>query len=289
MKHSFKLIPLILIVGMFAFSHQASARQYKVNIRGAVGNLVGIVHVPDAVKVDSVVAERIYTAPGETCPVAILCHGLTGSKNSKLIAAVADSLEHVGIAAVRFDYNAHGESEGDFSKMTVVNEVEDTYEIFKYVKSLPFTGKIALLGHSQGGLVCGLFASWVTADLECLVLMAPGAVILDGSRSGNFLGESFDPANPPAIINFWKKDFGIAYIKTAQNLPIWEEAAKFTKPTLLVHAYDDKTVPYFYSEKYLEVMPNAELISLEDNDHSFRKDRPAAVLPTVAFLQKYLN
>jgi pimeloyl-ACP methyl ester carboxylesterase len=36
-----------------------------------------------------------------------------------------------GIASVKFDFNGHGESEGEFSGMTVPNEIEDA----KYIRT----------------------------------------------------------------------------------------------------------------------------------------------------------
>ena len=61
----------------------------------------------------------------------------------------ADKLAQNGIATVKFDFNGHAESEGEFSGMTVPNEIEDAKLVYEYVKSLPFVGDIALTGWSR--------------------------------------------------------------------------------------------------------------------------------------------
>ena len=65
---------------------------------------------------------------------------------------------------MKFDFNGHGESEGEFSGMTVPNEIEYAKLVYEYVKSLPFVGDIALTGHSQGGVVASMTAGDFGAD-----------------------------------------------------------------------------------------------------------------------------
>ena len=48
------------------------------------------------------------------CPIVILCHGFTGNRNGGLERGIAHELESLGIASIRFDFNGHGESEGEF-------------------------------------------------------------------------------------------------------------------------------------------------------------------------------
>ena len=91
----------------------ASARTERLTIQGDHGKLVADLQTPDVMP--------------KRCPIVILCHGFGGARNNGLFNGIADGLEKLGIATIRFDFNGHGESEGDFQQMTVPNEVEALY------------------------------------------------------------------------------------------------------------------------------------------------------------------
>lgn len=54
----------------------------------------------------------------EKSPVAIIFHGLMANKDGN--NKIADALLERGIAIIKFDFNGHGESDGDFSDMNVL-------------------------------------------------------------------------------------------------------------------------------------------------------------------------
>lgn len=59
---------------------------------------------------------------------------------------------------IRFDFDGHGKSDGNFSDMDVLRELLDAIEILKYVQKYSFITDIYVLGHSQGGVVGGMLA-----------------------------------------------------------------------------------------------------------------------------------
>ena len=68
----------------------------------------------------------------EKCPVAIIFHGLManrGMDDSSMFSRIASALAKKGIASVRFDFDGHGESDGDFEDMTVYSELLDAAKI----------------------------------------------------------------------------------------------------------------------------------------------------------------
>ena len=85
--------------------------------------------------------------PGEKCPMVVFCHGFSGRKEGPLFELVADTLQAHGIASIRFDFNGHGESEGEFVDMTVPNEIEDAKKVVEYVSSLSYVSDLAIVGH----------------------------------------------------------------------------------------------------------------------------------------------
>lgn len=108
------------------------AQTSNVEIDGALGKLSAVVYRPEL-------------QDGEKTLLVVLMHGFTSNKQERVMTAIASGLQKKGIAYIRFDFNGHGESEGDFQNMTVANEIEDAKKVYKYARSLDFVSDIALL------------------------------------------------------------------------------------------------------------------------------------------------
>lgn len=222
---------------------------------------------------------------GGKLPVVVLCHGFMGSKEGPLWDNIIRQLNDKGIGAVRFDFNGHGASEGKFVDMTVPNEIADAKAVIEWTKRQPFTSKIALVGHSQGGVVAAMTAGELGYPaIDALVLMAPAAVLRDDALRGNVMGAMFDPWNAPESVNIFGRQLGRAYIEAARTLPIYPTAARYTGPTLIIHGMADRVVPYTYGERFAEVMPHASVVTLPGEDHGFMADLPKATTLASQFL-----
>ena len=137
--------------------------------------------------------------------------------------------------------------------------------------------KVALLGHSQGGVVAGMLAGELAGEglaPDALVLMAPGAVLKDYALEGKFLGVECDPVNPPEYVEVYWYKFSREYILSAQTLPIYEQSALYEGPVCLIHGTDDIIVPVSYSDRYKEVYRNCEYTVIPRENHIFSL-RPA--------------
>lgn len=270
-----------LIIALCLFlSGQAFASSQKVEINGAVGKLSAIVQKPE-LKVS------------EKCPMVVLMHGFMGNKaNDKgMLKDIADGLEKNGIASIRFDFNGHGESEGEFVKMTVLNEVEDAKKVITYVQGLDYVSSVSVLGHSQGGVVSSMVAGELgTAVIKCAVLMAPAAVLREDALRGSTMGKTYNPADPPEFVEmFGPFKLGRDYIKSAQTLPIYETACKFTGPVCVIHGTNDVVVPYTFGVCYHREYKNSELHLIEGDDHGFSRNQTVAISTAVGFLTNHLK
>lgn len=233
----------------------------KLTVDGSMGKLAAIIQKP-------------VLAAGQRCPMVMILHGFMGNKGGQLNELIADSLQTHGIASIRFDFNGHGESEGDFAKMTVLNEIEDAKKVYDYVAALPYVNSVAVTGHSQGGVVASMLAGELGSDkLKAVVLMAPAAVLREDAIRGSVFGKSFDPLDPPEAVDmFGGKKLGADYIRSAFSLPIYETAAKYDGPALIVHGTGDRVVPYTYGERYHQIWKNSELQILDGFDHGFSQN-----------------
>ena len=227
----------------------AFARTERVIIQGDHGKLVADLQTPDVLP--------------KKCPIVILCHGFTGNRNGGLEVGIAHELEARGIASIRFDFNGHGESEGDFQQMTIPNEIEDARHVYEWVKADGRFGKIGIAGHSQGGVVTAMLAGQLgkKAFKGGVVLLAPAGVIRDDAirgQTGGQQGSLDDPQNPPEYVEVWGHRLGRDYITTAFWLPIYETAAGYKGPACIVHGTSDRTVPYTYGLRFHQQWKRSE-------------------------------
>ncbi|MBQ9487333.1 MAG: alpha/beta fold hydrolase [Selenomonadaceae bacterium] len=259
MINVFKIFLTVLLTILFSLPLTADAKSQSLQIDGDHGKLSAVIQTPDDKK---------------SYPLVMILHGFTGNKNEPLLTALADDLEKAGIASIRFDFNGHGESDGDFSDMTVLNEIEDAKKVYNYVSKLPNVTSISIAGHSQGGVVTSMLAGELgTKKVKCIALMAPAAVLRDDAIRGQLFDFKYDSMNPPQYVEiFGGLKLGRNYILTAQTLPIYETAEKYQGPALMIHGTGDVVVPYTYSLHYQHIYPQSQLELLPGFDHSFTQD-----------------
>ena len=207
---------------------------------------------------------------------------------------IADTLQAHGIASIRFDFNGHGDSEGDFQQMTVPNEIEDARHVYDWVKADGRFGDIGIAGHSQGGVVTAMLAGQLgkKAFKGGVVLLAPAGVIRDDAirgQTGGQEGSLDDPQNPPEYVEVWGHRLGRDYITTAFWLPIYETAAGYKGPACIVHGTSDRTVPYTYGLRFHQLWKKSEWHLLDHYDHGFGPHPEEAVKLAVAFFTKTLH
>jgi alpha/beta superfamily hydrolase/peroxiredoxin len=237
------------------------------------------------------VIQKPELAAGQQCPMVVFCHGFGGSKDGPLFELITDSLQRHGVASIRFDFNGHGESEGKFEDMTVPNEIEDAKKVIAYVRDLRYVSKIALVGHSQGGVVAAMTAGELgAADIAAVALMAPAAVLRDDAIRGSTFGKTYNPLDPPEYVELWGgQKLGGKYITTAFRLPIYETAAKYQGPALIIHGTGDRVVPYTYGLRFHQQWPGSQYVEQEYFDHGFSQDIYRTTDTVTSFLLKVLS
>lgn len=227
-------------------------------INGSMGRLFAIMEMPELPQ-------------SGKCPMVILCHGFRGNLDYHLWAPLAQILNAHGIGVLRFDFNGNGRSEGEFENMTVPNEIDDLMNVISHVRGLPTTASVSLVGHSQGGVVCGMAAGICgETQIKCLGLLSAAAVLRDDALRGFTMGAQYNPwhLDKPYYTLASGERLGRAYIQTAMNLPIYETTEKFKGPALIFNGMADQVVPYTYAQRYKDVLPQGELVIMPGEDHS---------------------
>ncbi|MBE6382615.1 MAG: alpha/beta fold hydrolase [Lentisphaerae bacterium] len=239
-------------------------REGKFAIQGSKGRLSAVLRLPDDQR------------PGAKYPIAVICHGFSGNKCEQwgMFKDIADELAKRGVASVRFDFNGHGESEGAMRDMTVLNEIGDAKKVVEWAKSRTWcSGKVSLIGHSQGGVVASMTAGELGAkEVSRVVLLAPACVLKDDVRNGCTFGARYDPKNPPDEVKLPGGNvIGREFIKTAYDLPIFETAKKFTGPVCIIHGTGDPIARTAHAEQFHRDYAYSELHLLKDDDHGLSK------------------
>lgn len=229
------------------------------------------------IKRDGLTLRGILMKPDnlKECPLCIIFHGFMsnyGRDENGMFCKLAAALYERGIASLRFDFNGHGDSDGEFSDMNVFSELLDASKILEYARSLPFVSEIYIAGHSQGGVVGSMLAGYYREHISKLVLLAPAATMKDDALNASCFGTLYDYDHVPdffPVVNIEGQKFlvGNMFFRILRTIPIHETAAMFEGPTLIIHGSADEVVGVSGSQKYADCMKNCELRIREGDDH----------------------
>lgn len=205
--------------------------------------------------------------------IIVMMHGFMANQRYRLFRWLTKTFLSKGFATLTFDFDGHGKSEGRFQDMTVYSELEDAKCVYLSVSSWEWVQDIHLIGHSQGGVVTGLLAGWLSQSRKArlpksICLLAAAAVLHDDAIEGHIMNAKFDPQHIPEYVRvFFIKKVGRAYFQVAQQLDIYGDTSAYKGAVCLIHGTHDKIVPEHYSHRYAEVLPQAELHILPKEGH----------------------
>ena len=132
--------------------------QRKVIFAGAVGQLEGVVHLPN-------VAPRA---------IAVVAHPLPtmgGTMDNKVVTTLAKTFVELGFVALRFNFRGVGASSGEFDSGN--GEMEDVLAIVHYAQQQYGGLPLILSGFSFGAYVQARVAQHLHPHPHRLVLIAP--------------------------------------------------------------------------------------------------------------------
>ena len=236
--------------------------------------LYGMIHLPEP-ELNGI------PRPAHGFPGVVILHGYTGNRGGdhRLLPLLSRYLSDRGIASLRFDFRGSGESEGDFSEMTVSREVEDAAAGFEYFKDLPEIDpeRAMLLGFSMGGLVAALaspilrphrLALWAPALPELWLGMLPGGFV------------------PPAILDQGGWPVGREFLLEMPRLDPLKAAGQFRGEARVFHGDADKSVPPEMGVRYAQAL-GCDCIAIPNGTHTFESLESTEMLYRVtgAFLR----
>lgn len=186
-------------------------------------------------------------------PLVILAHGWGGSEQQ--FDVLGDALAARGFRVVTFSAIGHGASSGRFSSM--VEFRDSLVAVAKHFGSEPH----AIVAHSLGGAASALAVS-EGLRANRLVLIAPSAhprrylrLFLDWLEFPEHLRDR--------VVGHFEKTLRFAWDK----LDVEAFGPLVHAPTLIVHDRADREVPWSEGADAARMIPNAQLVSVENLGH----------------------
>jgi len=213
--------------------------------------------------------ERVRARRGG--PGVVFFHGFTGDRMEShwLFVKCSRALAQAGVASLRFDFYGSGESEGEFSEVTLQGEIADATEAVEFLRRQKGIDpeRIGLLGLSLGGAIAATLA--VPSRAAALVLWSA----LAHPTHLRQLAESAAVAIPAANggREYCAHAISPSFLETIDQVDPLKAIASFQAPTLIIHPEKDEHLPLSHPEDYFQAVGSAikEKVIVPGADHTF--------------------
>lgn len=216
----------------------------------------------------------------DKAPAVIMCHGFAGNKAGRyrIYVSMAEALAKMGIISLRFDFRGSGDSEGDFSDMTLEGEVSDAINGLEFLRKNKDVDpkRIGLLGNSFGGAVAVIAASRF-GNVKSMALLAALYSSAQWRQQWELI-QSKNPADAEArkqILDAHEGNMpGPTFYRSFFQMDLEPSLKKLSHiPLLHVHSMNDERIPLSEVDHYMRCRQNAKgltrYIRLNNCDHSF--------------------
>ncbi|MBI2547667.1 MAG: alpha/beta hydrolase [Candidatus Aenigmarchaeota archaeon] len=215
--------------------------------------------------------------------LAIVMHGLGGSKEQPHVAIFAEAFKESGYTVVRFDTtNTFGESDGRYEDATVTNYYEDLEDVIVWAKTQSwYVEPFCLVGHSLGGISIILYAEKHPEEIKGL---APISTVVSGRLSAEA------PKHSKTLREWeksgWREEKSISHPGRIKRLPwshmvdrlkydVLPEVNNLTMPVLLIVGEKDGSTPYKHQKLLYDKLPGKkELHVIKNAAHELNTQEP---------------
>ncbi len=196
-------------------------------------------------------------------PLVILAHGF--GVNHKSMIKYSRMVVREGFASFTFDFlggSSFNYSDGDMEDMSVLTEEKDLKEIVDYIKKLDYIDEdnVYLLGHSQGAVVCALYASNYPDEIKKLFLINPAFILVDHTKENEI------PKKGDALVKYDEVQ-GRKYFLDGRKIELYDSFTNFKGEVHIFHGENDKVVPLIYSKKARRAYKDAYIYIMNDEGH----------------------
>lgn len=221
---------------------------------------------------------------------AIFAHCFTCSKNYKAVTNISETLAHLGVAVLSFDFTGLGSSEGDFVETEFSSNVEDLIAAAKFLEAYYEAPKL-LIGHSLGGAAI-LFAADKLSYVKALVTIGAPADPMHVKRLFEDEIETIKEKGS-AKVNIGGRSFHISqdFIADLEHQDLAKILGKSRKALLIMHAPQDKFVDIKNAANLYDMAHHPKsFITLDRSDHLLTDENESKYVGEVisTWSKKYL-
>lgn len=224
----------------------------------------------------------------------ILCHGIGVDKEEcGIFPYLAKELCKNGFSVFRFDFRAHGESEGKQENFTIKCQEKDILSAVKFLQKKGYNS-FGILGASFAGGAVSLFSAKHEKIMKFVILWYS---IIDYNSilhpelpwPKKYFSNIKDDIKTRGCVEVGSSKFkmGKELVKEMEKLKPWKELQKLKIPILFVHGDKDTYVPYEDSLKYSRLL-KAKMKTIRGAEHGFEKNKKEASKIVVEFIKECL-
>lgn len=218
--------------------------------------------------------------PNEKC--VILCHGFKVNKDEYgLYHDLKHELEQYGYDSFRFDFRAHGESDGIDYEMTIEGEVKDLKAAYDQVVERGYKD-IYFISNSFAGGICTIFLSRYDNIVKKVIYINPlldyrNNLLYDKHQSPEWNAGKEMLLEKNGYLEIVSKTTGRIFklgkgvFDDARRIDPEELIQNIEIPMLFAHGKNDTSIPYQDSERIGAKCKHAEIFISETAMHGFHK------------------
>jgi uncharacterized OsmC-like protein/alpha-beta hydrolase superfamily lysophospholipase len=229
--------------------------------------------------------------PGEARAYALFAHCFTCGKDVHAARRIAEGLNALGIAVLRFDFTGLGSSEGEFANTTFSSNVADLVAAADQLRRVKRAPAI-LIGHSLGGAAVLAAAAAVPEARAVVTIAAPSDPAHVTGLFKDRLAEI--EADGEVEVTLSGRPFRIrrAFLEDVAEQELSGRIAALRKALLIFHAPTDEIVGIDNSSRIFAAARHPKsFVSLAGADHLLSRRSDATYVANViaAWAERYLD
>lgn len=223
----------------------------------------------------------------------VMCHGLKTDRDeygdfTKLSEILVDN----GYDTFRFDFRAHGKSEGKDIEMTMEGLKKDLESTLWLVQNEGYS-QLMILGASFGASILSLINYAYFPQVKKLIVYSGSIDNNNGNSKGSLGIQNYRKALTDGSVNIKSKTTGKimtlskTFMRETRDLKPQEKIKKINIPILFLQGTEDQTTPYEVNKNIAEQCKDAYFVAIEGALHGLhtQNDRTIAVQYMLRFLQ----